>query len=581
MSIDPLQQESSRIVLVDWRRVLFWSSLAGTIPLGCALVAMGVSWMPIVPKGLGRTLTEGFLRTFLVGYFTSSVVSVILAAALAGIVLTNRRDLFRRKSLARLLLSGSTLLVCLIVAELTAYGWLAWIHRFPKLPTQFPEVATSRGRDLSLVVIGGSAALGYPYNPHLSIGQIVGRELERAIPGKTVRVNILAGMGANLEQMHQKLSRLERRPDAILIHAGNNEFLSRFESDRNADLSEAPLNPILGPLYELSLRSPLCRLVYETTSKNRLGGKPTPVVHHRLIDPPAFTPSEFAGVLNDFHQRLEAIVAYCDQVGAVPILVIPASNESGYEPNRNVLPDRVSHADRDVLTKQFESARALEESSPARAIELYRELAERRPELAEVHFRLGRLLESAGNWTEARRHYLAAKEHDGFPIRVLDVFQDAYRDVARRHGCILVDGPKVFQTVSPHGIVGDDLLHDAHHPTARGHATLAQAVVRALQDRREFDWPTEFSQPVTIDLADCLAHFAITAKVWDGVCAYSATFYRDLANLRFDPSERKAKQDAYEAVRPKLEAGESPDQLGIPGMGLVPPGSLPVKWWQR
>lgn len=581
MSIDPSQQESSRIVLVDWRRVFFWTSLAGMIPLGCAVVAMGVIWMPMVPKGLGRTLTEGFLRTFLVGYFASLAVSIILASALAGIVLTNRRDLFRRKYLARLLLSGSTLLVCLILAELTASGWLAWIHRFPNLPTRFREDATSRGREISLVVIGGSAALGYPYNPHLSIGQIVGREIERAVPGRPVRVEILAEMGQNLEKMHQKLSTLDRRPDAILIHAGNNEFLSRFESNRNADLNEAPLNPILGPLYAVSLRSPFCRLVYETTSKNRLGGKPSPVVHHRLIDPPAFTPSEFAAVLNDFHERLEAIVAYAERVGAVPILVIPASNESGYEPNRNVLPDRATQADRDALTARFESARALEVSNPARAIELYRELTTRRPELAEAHFRLGRLLESTGDWAEARRHYLAAKEHDGFPIRVLDVFQDAYRDVAKRHGCILIDGPKEFRSVSPHGIVGDDFLHDAHHPTARGHATLSQAVARALRDRRAFGWPTDGSQPVTIDLADCLEHFAIDAKVWDGVCAYSATFYRDLANLRFDPSERKAKQNAYEAVRPRLEAGVPPDRLGIPGMGLVSPGSLPVKWWEK
>jgi len=449
------------------------------------------------------------------------------------------------------------------------------------LPTRFPEVATSQRRDFSVVVIGGSAAMGYPYNPHLSIGRIVGREIERTVPGRTVRVDVLADMGKNLEQMHQKLTTLDRRPDAVIIHSANNEFLSRFESSRNADLSEAPLNPVLGPLYVLSLRSPLCRLVYETASRHRLGGKPAPVAHPRLIDPPAFTPSEFASVLNDFRSRPEAVVAWSEDVGAVAVLVIPPFNESGYEPNRNVLPDRATQPDRDALTARFQAARDLEVSNPSRAIDLYRRIVGQWPELADAHFRLGRLLDSAGDWTQAHRHYLAAKEHDGFPIRVLDVFQDAFRDVAARHDCILIDGPKVFQAVSPYGIVGDDFLHDAHHPTARGHVTLAQAVVRALQERRAFGCPAESSKPVTIDLADCLRQFAIDAKVWDGVCAYSATFYRDLANLRFDPTERKAKQNAYEAVRPKLEAGVPPGRLGVPGMGLVPPGSLPVKWWEK
>jgi len=131
------------------------------------------------------------------------------------------------------------------------------------------------------------------------------------------------------------------------------------------------------------------------------------------------------------------------------------------------------------------------------------------------------------------------------------------------------------------GEVGDDLLHDAHHPTARGHATLAQAVLRALLERGALGRPAGHSEPVTIDLADCLSHFGVDSKVWDGVCAYTATFYRDLANLRFDPSERKAKQRAYEAVRPKIAAGAPLEQLGVPGMGLVPPGSLPVKWWEK
>ena len=35
-------------------------------------------------------------------------------------------------------------------------------------------------------------------------------------------------------------------------------------------MHEAPLDPILDRLYRLSLASSLCRLVYETVSKNRL-----------------------------------------------------------------------------------------------------------------------------------------------------------------------------------------------------------------------------------------------------------------------------------------------------------------------
>src|SRR3954449_11556483 len=104
-------------------------------------------------------------------------------------------------------------------------------------------------------------------------------------------------------------------------------------------------------LYRLSLASPLCRLIYETVSKNRLGGPPPPLHRHHLIDPPAVTPSEYAAILADFHRRLEALVAYCERIGTVPVLVIPPGNEGGFEPNRSVLSGAVGEAERDRVTR--------------------------------------------------------------------------------------------------------------------------------------------------------------------------------------------------------------------------------------
>ena len=59
-------------------------------------------------------------------------------------------------------------------------------------------------------------------------GTIVGRELERAIPAHRFRVEILAEKGATLEAMHLKLAGLTRRPDALIVYSGHNEFLARF-----------------------------------------------------------------------------------------------------------------------------------------------------------------------------------------------------------------------------------------------------------------------------------------------------------------------------------------------------------------
>src|SRR5262249_18590995 len=151
------------------------------------------------------------------------------------------------------------------------------------------------------------------------------------------------------EEMHTGLVSLKRRPDAMIIYAGHNEFLSRFEDSRDAGYSEAPQSPFLHGIYQLSLRSPLCLWIYETVRRHRLGGPPPRINYHRLIDAPSFTPSEYVEIFSDFGRRLEAVVDYCERIGAVPILVIDPANESGYEPNRSVLPERVSAAAREDI----------------------------------------------------------------------------------------------------------------------------------------------------------------------------------------------------------------------------------------
>ena len=109
-----------------------------------------------------------------------------------------------------------------------------------------------------------------------------------------------------------------------------------------------------------------------------------------------FTPSEYQEILADFGRRLDAITAYCEQIGTLPILVIPPANESGFEPNRSVLPESVTQAQRQAITLRYQEARDLEAEDPEQSIALYRSLLETAPELAEAHFRLARLLQRIG-----------------------------------------------------------------------------------------------------------------------------------------------------------------------------------------
>jgi hypothetical protein len=551
---------------VRWHWVI-WQALPALVVVLAVAGACAVGpWLAYIPQPVARRLTEGILRALLIGYAATLALAVFGTTALGLLIARARRQRRRTPVLARgLLLCGSCLLG-LVGMEAMAAAWLGWTHRLPSLPTRFPVAPDD---SVSIVVIGESSARGYPYNPAVSVGQIVGWQLGHALPGRRFEVDLRARLGITLEQAHQDLAGLKRRPDVLVVYSGHNEFQARYEGTRDVGISEAPLDPILGPLYRASLSSWLCRMIYETISKHRLGTPPPPLhTNRQLIEPPAVTPSETAAILADFRRRLDAIAAYCRRIGAVPILVIPPGNDAGWEPNRTVLPETVSKAERARLTQEFQAARAREDFHPADASARYRGLVERQPAFAEAHFRLARLREAAGDWDEARRHYRLARDLDGFPIRCPSPFQDIYRTVAARHGAILIDGPAIVPGVSPHRLLDDHGFHDAHHPSLRGQIALAQAILDQLHARKAIGWPEGTASP-RIDPAECIGHFAIDTEVWQTVCARSSTFYRDFAPMRYEPAERRGKQAQYERAGQEIAEGADPAQTGIPSL-IVP-----------
>jgi hypothetical protein len=147
-------------------------------------------------------------------------------------------------------------------------------------------------------------------------------------------------------------------------------------------------------------------------------------------------------------------------------------------------------------------------------------------------------------------------------------FQEVYREVAARHPqALLIDGQAALAAASPGGILGDELFLDAMHPTVRGHALLAQAMLEGLRQRRAFGWP-EGTPAVNVSPAACATHFQVDSKTWKVACDWGATFYERTAHIRYDPSERLAWITRYREAKSAIALGSDPAQLGLPGIGV-------------
>lgn len=547
--------------------------------IGIALY-LGSGWLRVWSPGhsLPRTTTSTLLSV-VIAVYPMVPVATVLGLAISSCAIARRRSggddqsgWRRRPGAARCFLVCTTSLLGMVLAEAGAAAWLGWIHRLPALPTNFVAQPVPSG-EIVIAVIGESSALGVPYEGWLSIGAIVGRELERAIPSRRFRVEVLAEKGATLEAMHLKLAGLTQRPDALIVYSGHNEFLARYSfSNRVAYYDDDPLLHRHGGWQSAVGRlSPLLRLVHENMVKQQVGISPalTFGAIETVVGRPVCTPSEAEVLFTEFQRRLEAIVADCERIGCLPILIIPPGNDASDPSQSYARPETRAKARQDFFRRLTE-IRSVEERNPAGAIAAYREILAEQPTHAQSHHRLARLLESAGDYSEANRHYAQARDHDGLPMRCNTRLETAYHLVAERHerNVILVDGPAVLSAKSYHGILDKHLFHDNVHPTLRGHAALAEAVLSALKARAAFGWPATTPGPV-LRPDRVAAEFNVDAAAWAMVCRRAAAHYDRLASLLFDPAERIARRDRYIQAAHAIEAGASPESTRLPGLGTA------------
>ena len=363
------------------RRIWRLALPAGLIVLLFVAWEVAPAWLNLLWSEFGRStqrqIVSVVLHAMLAAYGLTLVSVVVGLPALGVFMVRSRKRQPRAKWPARLLLLGLSTLICLVGLEAGAALRLRWLHRSPeppamqpetvkaplRLPTGFQAQGSGSGpgsKALRILVIGESSARGDPYHPWMSVGQIVGWQLERIFPGRPVQIEMWAAGGASLESMHQRMAELTYRPDMLLLFAGHNEFQARYQWARYPlyyhDVH--PPRPETS-LVDLVLRSsPYCRLILETLDRQLIDARPVQVAAPQVVDVPVCTEEEKAAIVSDFHKRVEAIATYCEVIGSLPLFIIPASNDGDYDPNRSILPAATPRAEREAFAHEFERAQS-------------------------------------------------------------------------------------------------------------------------------------------------------------------------------------------------------------------------------
>ena len=445
------------------------------------------------------------------------------------------------------------------------------------LPTLPATLRSKPDDEVLLLMMGGSTAGGDPYAPvhnnlyapGFSFIEAVALRLQELFPELRAQSVKFAFGGGTLQDAYGLLGRLQVRPDVIVVYSGHNEIFTRFPPEREAWEEPTSRTPT-DTARRLLPPSLIARCIEARLETFSVAAIPPDQNQRRLFDRPLCTPTEAEHIYQRFHETLEAIVRFCHQHNIRPLLIIPAANESGFDPSRSWLPIDFPDDKRRKLEAIY---RQLDHGKPndKTRVALLESAFELAPRFAETCFRLGHEYERRGRFSDAQRCYQTAIDFDGYPLRASSRIAEIYHKVAGDFDACLIDAREVLRPFGANAILGDDLIHDNCHPNVVGYTALANATLDALHELEvpNRPWPSSFEQLTPQHL---VRYFSIDREKWAEVFDFvGRDFSESLSLLRYDPAERLKKGDAYRAAAADIAEETWPQNNGIPDTRVLSP----------
>jgi lysophospholipase L1-like esterase len=341
-----------------------------------------------------------------------------------------------------------------------------------------------------VMFLGESTIEGYPHPPNGCAPAFLEAMLQDVWPDRHVEV-INCGVTAinswSIRAWAAEVLRYE--PDLLLLYAGHNEFYGGYGP---ASLNAAGTNRsrVLAQIWLSDLR--FVRALSDGIGALRpRSTAPRGTLMERLareqqipLDSALYT-----GCRDNFRTNLEDI-ARAARGANVPLLLCGlVSNEKDLVPMSSVHRGDLSAEQRQTWKDHFSAGLAAARTLRwTEAIDSFQEAARIDDSHAELVYRLAEAHEGIGQYDRARELYRRARDLDALRFRATAEFSEVIREVAERNHALFVDVLAAFESASPHGLIGWNLMTDHLHPTLFGHYLMARAICETMaRDHRS--WP--------------------------------------------------------------------------------------------
>ncbi len=299
-----------------------------------------------------------------------------------------------------------------------------------------------------IFVLGGSSAAGYPYMPLGSFSRYLQQRYEMIYPQTKIEVVNIAMTAVNTYTILDLLPGvLEQKPDAILIYAGHNEFYGALGVGSMESLGKS--RSIVNLLLYLKHFKTFQLLTDLIQSIKKIFSSPSAKKSHgtlmSLMAKDKFIPlnsETFNAGVEQFKGNLNDILQMIKKANMPVVIGTLVSNYKDQKP---------------FVSKQTDSLPSAEEIY-RKALDAYK----------SKNFRLADSL------------FRYAKDLDMLRFRAPEIFNNVIRKLAKQYNAKLISFDSLFASVSPNGIVGNNLMTDHLHPTLNGYQLMGDAFAKAL-----------------------------------------------------------------------------------------------------
>jgi len=297
-------------------------------------------------------------------------------------------------------------------------------------------------------ILGESSAQGYPYNPMGSFSRYIRRRLELVYPYTEIEVVNIGMTAVNSYTLLDLLvGVLDQKPDLILIYAGHNEYygalgvgsVQSYGSSRILIKLMLYLNNFkITQLVRNSIHSISSLFISENNESSGTLMSRMAKDKHILLDSDVFN----AG-LQQFEDNLMDILKLIKDKNVPVILGRLVSNLKDQKPFIS------------VNTPGFKTADQVYEKA--------------KDELKN------------NNFTKADSLFRLAKELDVLRFRAPEKMNKIIEDLGKEFHVATVPIDSIFNSVSPEGIVGDNLIVDHLHPNVKGYQLIGKAFYECME----------------------------------------------------------------------------------------------------